>query len=82
MTIEVKDGVLACSGTLTVEDAELLLAQLAQAAGGDAPRADLAECGHMHAACLQVLMAAGVRVAAWPADTVLAAWLEAALAPA
>jgi len=83
MTIEVKDGVLACSGTLSVEDAEVLLAQLAHVAqpgGEDGPRADLAGCGHVHAACLQVLMAAGVRVTAWPADAALAAWLGAALA--
>lgn len=82
MTIEVNDGVLACSGTLTVEDAEALQAQLAQLDGGAGPRADLAGCEHVHAACLQVLMAAGVRVTAWPAGGALAAWLGAALAPA
>jgi hypothetical protein len=80
--IEVNDGVLACSGTLTVEDAEVLQAQLAQLDGGAGRRADLAGCEHVHAACLQVLMAAGVRVIAWPAGGALAAWLGAALAPA
>lgn len=77
MTIELHDGVLTCSGTLTVEDAEVLQARLAGGAGRDA---DLAGCEHVHAACLQVLMAAGVRVTAWPAGSALAAWLGAALA--
>ena len=77
--IEVNDGVLTCSGTLTVEDAEVLQAQLA---GSEGACADLAGCEHVHAACLQVLMAAGVRVTAWPAGTRLAAWLGAALAQA
>jgi len=80
--IEVNDGVLACSGTLTVEDAEVLQAQLTQLDGGAGWRADLAGCEHVHAACLQVLMAAGVRVTAWPAGSALAAWLGAALAAA
>jgi anti-anti-sigma regulatory factor len=83
--IEVNDGVLACSGTLTVEDAEVLQAQLAQLTqldGGPGWHADLAGCEHVHAACLQVLMAAGVRVIAWPAGSALAAWLGAALAAA
>lgn len=80
--IEVKDGVLACAGTLTVDDAELLQAQLAQLDAAGGPCADLGGCEHVHAACLQVLMAAGVRVTAWPAAAALAAWLGAALAPA
>lgn len=80
--IEVNDGVLTCSGTLTVEDAEVLQAQLAQLEDGASRRADLAGCEHVHAACLQVLMAAGVRVTAWPAGSALAAWLGTALAPA
>jgi len=76
MTIEFKDGVLACGGSLAVEDAELLQQALAEHTGA---AADLAACEHVHAACLQVLMAAGVRVTAWPAAAALAAWLRAAL---
>ena len=76
MTIEWKDGVLACGGALTVEDAEQLLQELA---GRPGVAADLAGCAHVHGACLQVLMAARTPVAAWPADAALARWLRAAL---
>lgn len=76
MTIAWNDDVLACTGPLTVEDAEGLLQELAARPGS---RVDLSACGHVHAASLQVLMAARVRVDAWPGDTVLAAWLQAAL---
>lgn len=76
MTIEWKDGVLACAGTLTVEDAEQLLNEVMERPG---LRADLAACEHVHAACLQVLMAAQAKVTAWPAGPALAAWLQAAL---
>jgi len=78
MTIELKDGVLHCAGTLAVDDAEQLL-QLAMDL--DKPGADLAACEHVHSACLQVLMAARVRVAAWPTQPELAAWLRAAIEP-
>jgi ABC-type transporter Mla MlaB component len=80
MTIELKDGALVCAGALTVEDAEQLLQLLLERPAPSAPvEADLAACGHAHSACLQVLMAARVRVSAWPADAALAAWLQAAL---
>lgn len=78
MTFSWNDDVLACAGALTVEDAEALLQALAQHGGG-APCADLSGCTQVHAACLQVLMAAGVRAVAWPGDAALAAWLRAAL---
>lgn len=77
MTIETRDGVLYCAGTLAVDDAEQLL-QLVQA-GAQAPAADLSACEHVHSACLQVLMAARVQVRAWPAHGPLAAWLRAAI---
>ena len=76
MTIELKDGVLYCAGTLAVDDAEQLLQVALDAQGANA---DLSACGHVHSACLQVLMAARVRVTAWPAQPLLAAWLRAAL---
>lgn len=76
MTIAWNDDVLACAGTLTVEHAEELLQALAARPG---VRADLSACGHVHAASLQVLMAAGVRVQAWPAAPQLRTWLQAAL---
>ncbi|MFC0253317.1 hypothetical protein [Massilia consociata] len=76
MTFAWKDDVLACAGPLTVDDAEALLQELAARPGA---RTDLSGCSHVHAAPLQVLMAARVRVEAWPADAALAAWLRAAL---
>jgi hypothetical protein len=76
MTIESKDGVLHCAGTLAVDDAEKLLPLALEA---ENPGADLSACEHVHSACLQVLMAARVRVSAWPAEPVLAAWLRAAI---
>lgn len=75
MTMELNDGTLACADALTVEDAEALL-QLLQ---GDTQRIDLSACRQVHAACLQVLMAAHLPVAAWPQDDSLAPWLRAAL---
>ncbi len=80
MTFSWKDDVLACTGALGVDDAELLLQELTQDRGPGVPGADLSACSHVHAACLQVLMAAGVRVTAWPLDAALGAWLRAALA--
>lgn len=76
MTIAFKDGVLHCAGTLAVDDAEQLL-QLVL--GVEGCSADLSACEHVHSACLQVLMAARVRPAAWPARPELAAWLKTAL---
>jgi hypothetical protein len=76
MTVEVKDGVVAASGTLTVDEAELLL-QLALAHPGAA--ADLGACDHVHSAALQVLMASSLRIIRWPEHAELAAWLRAAL---
>jgi hypothetical protein len=78
MTYAFTDGTLVCAGTLAVDDAEQLLGLLADRPG---TALDLAACGHVHGACLQVLMAARVDVRAWPADPQLAAWLRAALAP-
>ena len=76
MTIAIQDGTLACAGALTVEDAEALL-QLVQDSGVTA--VDLAGCEQVHAACLQVLMAARLPVTGWPTDNELARWLRAAL---
>jgi len=78
MTMEMKDGVLLCAGTLAVDDAEQLLQLVLETADTSA---DLSACQHVHSACLQVLMAARVRVTAWPEQTVLTDWLRAALEP-
>ncbi len=40
---------------------------------------DLTQCQHLHAAILQVLMAAKPVISAWPQDENLQAWLASAL---
>jgi hypothetical protein len=61
-----------------VEEAEALLAWLHE---HPKPKLDLAACTHIHAAELQVLMAARLPVAKWPRDAALAVWLQSALSP-
>lgn len=75
MTMELNEGTLACADALTVEDAETLLRHVQEGAA----RLDLAACTQVHAASLQVLMAARLPVAAWPRNESLARWLRAAL---
>jgi hypothetical protein len=64
---------------VTVDEAEALLEWLQNKPGA---RVDLSQCSHLHPANLQVLMAAGCRVSAWPTDDGLRAWLQTALSPA
>lgn len=74
MRFEDKQAVLA--DIITVEEAENLLEWLQSHPG--APL-DLSACTHLHAANLQVLMAANANIAAWPEDADLATWLKNAL---
>ena len=61
---------------VTVEDAEGLLDWIQN---NPSARIDLERCSHLHPSNLQVLMAAGSRVTAWPTDAGLHAFLETAL---
>ena len=61
---------------VTVEDAEGLFDWIQNKSNA---RINLERCSHLHPSNLQVLMAAGIRVAAWPADAGLRAFLETAL---
>ena len=70
MTIELEDGRIRLSGRCGAEEAERLLALLAE--GHDA--VDLAGCEHLHAALLQLLIAAGPAIAGEPAPFI-ARWL-------
>ena len=63
---------------VSVEEAEGLLEWLEATPRG---KVDLAACQHLHAANLQVLMAAQPSIAAWPENTDLAKWLRRALDP-
>ena len=76
MPIEYQETEAVFRGMVSVEEAEGLLDRLHERAG---TRIDLAECTHLHPANLQVLMAAGCRIAAWPKDADLRAWLESVL---
>lgn len=76
MPFEAKKTTLVASELLSVEDAELLLEWLLKHPRG---RLDLTACTHLHAANLQVLLAARPKIAAWPQHPTLATWLQAAL---
>ncbi|TVQ70541.1 MAG: hypothetical protein EA372_10540 [Chromatiaceae bacterium] len=76
MGIEINDDSLQVTELLGVEDAEILLDWLLKYPGG---KLDLAGCTHLHAANLQVLMAARPQITAWPDDAMLADWLRHAL---
>lgn len=77
MPVETKKKLAVLSEVVSVEDAEPLLAW-AQQKGKDL-RVDLSACSHLHPAALQVLLAAGVQVQAWPAEPVLTQWLQSVL---
>ena len=76
MAMEFKKKTVLLSGTVDVQDAEKLLEWLQ---GKSHARVDLSACTHLHPANLQVLLAAGVTVSAWPVDDDLALWLQSAM---
>lgn len=76
MSIEYKKNQALFRDMASVDEAEGLLEWLQNK---PAARVDLGACTHLHPANLQVLMAAGSRIAVWPNDVNLRAWLETAL---
>ena len=76
MSIEFGEKTACFIGAVSVEETEELLEWLCARPEGTV---DLSVCEHLHAADLQVLMAAGRRVVAWPEDAALAGWLKNAL---
>ncbi|MDY7574815.1 hypothetical protein [Actimicrobium sp. CCI2.3] len=76
MPIQYKKNLAVFDDVVSVEDAEDLL-QWCQK--NPKAKADFSGCIHLHAANLQVLMAAGVTVTNWPHDPSLATWLHAAM---
>lgn len=76
MPLEFKRNVAVFQGQVGVDEAETLLGWLQR---HPAAVADLATCTHLHPANLQVMMAAALRVKAWPAEPVLRQWLQGAL---
>jgi hypothetical protein len=78
MSIEYTKKAACLSEFVSVEAAEGLLEWLQANPKG---KVDLAACKHLHAANLQVLMAAKPNITAWPEDADLALWLRCALEP-
>jgi len=76
MVMEFKKKLVVFSEVVGVEDAENLLEWLQ---GKPSAKVDLAACTHLHPANIQVLLASGTRVRAWPADADLARWLQTVL---
>jgi hypothetical protein len=76
MAIRYKKNMTVFEGEISVEDAEDLLAWLQKTPKA---RGDFSACTHLHAANLQVLMAAKLSVASWPLDNDLKTWLQSAL---
>ena len=76
MAMSYRGNVARFADTVGVEEAEAFLAWLHE---HPQPKLDLSACTHLHAAQLQVLMAARLPIAAWPEDGSLMMWLKAAL---
>ncbi len=76
MPFEFRKKQVLLQGTIGVEEAEPLLEWLQKKPSATA---DLSACQHLHPANLQVLLAAGTRIDRWPADPVLAQFLQSIL---
>lgn len=76
MAIEFKKTTAVFTDFIGVEEAETLLEWLLKNPKG---KINLADCTHVHASSLQVLMAAKPAIATMPKDENLAIWLKAAL---
>lgn len=76
MAIEYKKTQAIFRDVVSVDEAEGLLEWLQNK---PAAKIHLGACTHLHPANLQVMMAAKVRIIAWPDDVDLCAWLEPAL---
>lgn len=76
MAITYDKKVAVFTDAISIEDAEILLEWLRKTSKS---RLDLKHCSHLHAAILQVIMAANPIIDAWPQAEHLRAWLEPAL---
>jgi hypothetical protein len=78
MTIRRADDTIMLEDVCPVEDAETLLGQVQNGAA----LLDWSGCTHLHTACLQVILVAGLPVRGTPANPALALWAPALLATA
>ena len=76
MSIQYKKDRVIFKDVVSVEEAETLLEWMQKKS---VVKLDLSACTHMHAANLQVLMAAKPTVIAWPLEPTFADWLKSAL---
>jgi hypothetical protein len=76
MAIQYKKSLAVFEDFISVEEAETLLEWLLKNPKG---KLNLADCTHIHASSLQVLMAIKPTIVAKPNDADLAVWLETAL---
>ncbi len=76
MPLTFNGSVASIEGTVRVDEADELLQWLRKNPDG---KVDLSACTHLHAAHLQLFMAAGTPVSAWPEDEQFKSWLTAAL---
>jgi hypothetical protein len=76
MAIEYKKSLATFTDFVGVEEAEALLEWLLKNPKG---KLNLADCTHLHASSLQVLMAVKPVISAEPKDENLQLWLKAAL---
>jgi hypothetical protein len=77
MTIRRDEDTVHLDDVCAVEDADALVQEL----GAGATRIDWSGCTHLHTACLQVLMAAGVPMRGIPSNPALARWVAPLLLP-
>jgi hypothetical protein len=78
MTVRRADDTIVLEDVCPVEDAETLLNQLQAGAS----LVDWSGCTHLHTACLQVMLVAGLKVVGQPANPTLARFAPALLAAA
>lgn len=76
MALNFKDKKVILSDVVGVEDAEALLEWLQKRPYA---RAVFSQCTYVHPSTIQVLLAAGVAVSAWPEDAELSCWLQSIL---
>jgi hypothetical protein len=77
MTARLDGDCIRLEGACPVEDAETLIGLLQQSAGATV---DLQECGHLHTAVVQALLAASRPVRGAPADDFVRNWILPTLA--
>jgi len=75
MTVHCADDTILLQDVCAVEDAETLLNHVQ----AGATLIDWSGCTHLHTACLQVMLAAGIAVRGRPANPALARWASALL---